>query len=183
MLGCVRTYVASQVADSLLGDIASGALRNVWASVWMRVWIISFFVLLFLGFSSFLACRYPHAKGRSGTQWWQPSLGKKNIYIYILNQINRVQCFGQLWKLQSFKSCRLFNGTTSFMSFVLFLFIIWDNLNVGNTMNFPQKKNFQWLRLNKVSLNLDKTHYMIFTISSQKYPSVEVRNNPFARVT
>ena len=70
VLGCNRTYDASQMADNLFGDIAPGALLSVWANVWMRVWRIFFFLL---------ACGSPLRRGGLAPRWFQPSLGKKNV--------------------------------------------------------------------------------------------------------
>lgn len=43
------------------------------------------------------------------------------------------------------------------------MFITGKNIDeLVDTMNFEMKKNIDWLNVNKLSLNLKKTHYMIF---------------------
>ena len=58
--------------------------------VWLRVWVNNsfFFLLLFLDFSSFLACGYLLRRWGLAPQWWQPSLGKnKNITRTLITQV------------------------------------------------------------------------------------------------
>ena len=59
-----------------------------------------------------------------------------------------------------------------------------ENLNIiCITMNVQLEKIDLWLKLNKLSLNIDKTHYMNFTSSSQNFPSIEIRKSPLVKVT
>ena len=47
------------------------------------------------------------------------------------------------------------------------LYISGSNLNlICNTMNAQLEKIDLWLKVNKLTLNIDKTDYMIFTSSS-----------------
>ena len=50
-------------------------------------------------------------------------------------------------------------------------------------MNVQLEKIDHLLRLNKLLLNVDKTHYMNFTNSPQHYLSIEIRNIPLIKVT
>ena len=58
------------------------------------------------------------------------------------------------------------------------------NLNsICNTMNAQLENIYLWLKVIKLSLDRDKTSYMIHTSSPQNFPSIEIRNNPLVKVT
>ena len=64
------------------------------------------------------------------------------------------------------------------------LFVSGDNLIIiCTTMNVQLEKIYLWLKLNKLSLNIVKNHYMVFTNLPQNFPSIEIRNNPLVKAT
>ena len=78
------------------------------------------------------------------------------------------------------RCCELLN----YVQYDTALYTSGDNLNIiCNIMNVQLDKFVLWLKLNKLSLNINKTHYMIFTSSSQHFPSIVIRNNPLVKVT
>ena len=50
-------------------------------------------------------------------------------------------------------------------------------------MNVKLEKVDLWLRRKKLSLNIDKTNYLIFTTSPQICTHIEIRNNSLVKVT
>ena len=59
-----------------------------------------------------------------------------------------------------------------------------DNLNIiCNTMNVQLEKFYLCLKLNKLSPDIDTTHYMNFTGSPRNLPSINFRNSSLLKVT